>query len=83
MKIIVNIVLFLAAFSTIYIAIYLLRIDMKNKQINAQLGEEKDDCKKQIYELNKRITKLERENDDEERDSNRKNKTSNKIIRRN
>lgn len=81
MKIIVNIVLFLAAFSTIYIAYYLLRIDMKNKQINAQLGEEKDDCKLQICKLNERVTKLEKENNDEKRDNTRKDKTSNRIAR--
>ena len=81
MKIIVNIVLFFAAFSTIYIAYYLLRIELKNKQINAQLGEEKDDCKLQICKLNERVTKLEKEYNDEKRDSTRKDKTSNRIIR--
>ena len=60
MKILINIVLFFATVSIIYIAIYLLRIDLKNKQINAQLAEEKDDCKKQLCELNKRVTALER-----------------------
>lgn len=81
LRILVNIVLFVSAFSVIYIAIYLFRIDLKNKQINAQLEEEKDDCKLQICKLNERVTKLEKENNDEERDSTRKNKTSNRIIR--
>lgn len=79
--ILVNIVLFVSAFSVIYIAIYLFRIDLKNKQINAQLDEEKDDCKLQICKLNERVTKLEKENNDEKRDSTRKDKTSNRIAR--
>ena len=81
LKILVNIVLFVSAFSVIYIAIYLFRIDLKNKQINAQLDEEKDDCKLQICKLNERVTKLEKENNDEKRDSTRKDKTSNRIAR--
>ena len=81
LRILVNIVLFVSAFSVIYIAIYLFRIDLKNKQINAQLGEEKDDCKLQICKLNERVTKLEKEYNDEKRDSTRKNKTSNRIAR--
>lgn len=80
-NILVNLVLLASAISVIYIAYYLLKTDLKNKQINAQLEEEKDDCKMQIYELNKRLTKLEKENNNEERDSIRKNKTSNRIIR--
>lgn len=81
LRILVNIVLFVSAFSVIYIAIYLFRIDLKNKQINAQLEEEKDDCKLQICKLNERVTKLEKENNDEKRDSTRKDKTSNRIAR--
>jgi len=81
LRILVNIVLFVSAFSIIYIAIYLFRIDLKNKQINAQLDEEKDDCKLQICKLNERVTKLEKENNDEKRDSTRKDKTSNRIAR--
>ena len=81
LRILVNIVLFVSAFSVIYIAIYLFRIDLKNKQINAQLDEEKDDCKLQICKLNERVTKLEKENNDEKRDSTRKDKTSNRIAR--
>ena len=79
--ILVNIVLFVSAFSVIYLAIYLFRIDLKNKQINAQLEEEKDDCKLQICKLNERVTKLEKENNNEKRDSTRKDKTSNRIAR--
>ena len=81
LRILVNIVLFVSAFSVIYIAIYLLRIDLRNKQINAQFGEEKDDCKLQICKLNERVTKLEKENNNEKRDSTRKDKTSNRIAR--
>lgn len=81
LRILVNIVLFVSAFSVIYIAIYLLRIDLKNKQIKAQLDEEKDDCKLQICKLNERVTKLEKENNNEKRDSTRKDKTSNRIAR--
>ena len=81
LRVLVNIALFVSAFSVIYIAIYLFRIDLKNKQINAQLGEEKDDCKLQICKLNERVTKLEKEYNDEKRDSTRKDKTSNRIIR--
>ena len=81
LRILVNIVLFVSAFSVIYIAIYLFRMDLKNKQINAQLEEEKDDCKLQICKLNERVTKLEKENNNEKRDSTRKDKTSNRIAR--
>lgn len=80
-NILVNLVLLASAISVMYIAYYLLKIDLKNKQINAQLEEEKDDCKLQICKLNERVTKLEKENNNEERDSIRKNKTSNRIIR--
>ena len=80
-NILVNLVLLASSISVIYIAYYLLKTDLKNKQINAQLEEEKDDCKKQIYELNKRLTKLEKENNNEERDNIRKNKASNRTIR--
>ena len=58
MRILINIVLFFATASVIYIAIYLLRIDLKNRKINAQLEEEKDDCKKWICEIHKDIVKL-------------------------
>ena len=80
MRILVNIVLIIAAFSTIYIAYYLLKIDLKNKQINAQLGEEKDDCKKDIYEINKRVSALEKVVY-EDRNNNRKNKTSSRNVK--
>ena len=80
-NILVNLVLLASAISVIYIAYYLLKTDLKNKQINAQLEEEKDDCKLQICKLNERVTKLEKENNDEKRDSTRKDKTSNRITR--
>jgi len=83
MKILVDILIIIAVLSVIYIAYYLLRIDLKNKQINDQFGEEKDDCQRQLYELTKRVVALEKELKNEERDNTRKDKTSNKPIRRN
>ena len=83
MKILVDIAVIIAVLSVIYIAYYLLRIDLKNKQINNQFGEEKDDCQRQLYELTKRVVALEKELENEERDNTRKDKTSNKPIRRN
>ena len=80
MRILVNIILIIAAFATIYIAYYLLKTDLKNKQINAQLEEEKDDCKKNICEINKRVSALEKVVY-EDRNNNRKDKTSSRNVK--
>lgn len=79
MKILVNIILIIASFSVIYIAYYLLKIDLKNKKINAQLEEEKDDCKKWLYEITNRVIALEKLYED--RENTRKNKTSSRNVK--
>lgn len=83
LKMLVNLVMCISAISVIYIAYYLLRINSKIKEANIQLEEEKDDCKLQIGKLDRRIKKLEKENNNEKRDNSRKNQTGNKSIRRN
>ena len=84
MKIVGALIIFVSFIAIVYIAIHYLVIDIRLNKENEQQGEENDELKIKIGELDRRVKALEKEkNDDEKRDSTRKDKTSNKYIRRN
>lgn len=83
MKIIIDIFVIVSCIAIIYIAIHYLIIDINNAKRIEQIDEEKNNTQIQIYEINRRVVALEKENQDEERDSTRKNKTSDKHTGRN
>lgn len=83
MKIIIDIFVIVSCIAIIYIAIHYLIIDINNAKKIEQIDEEKNNTQIQIYEINRRVVALEKENQDEKRDSTRKNKTSDKHTGRN
>ena len=81
MKIIVDLVIILAAFGIIHIAFHFLIIEKEQQKRIDAYEEENHEQNNRLNDLTKRVIKLENRSLDEKRDNTRKNKTSSKSIR--
>ena len=81
MEKVIFILLVIAIIIMIYLAIHFFKIDKDNKKTLNELVDEKVEDNKRIIELERRVKKLEKGSNYEERNSIRKDKPSNRTSK--